>query len=56
MPTGTLMSVACYTCTFFHQVTLAEEFRYDHDLTFHIEYHKPFVPRLIMESGNSEKG
>ncbi|XP_052263472.1 von Willebrand factor A domain-containing protein 5A-like isoform X2 [Dreissena polymorpha] len=37
------------------EVTLAEEFRYDHDLTFHIEYHKPFVPRLIMESGNSEK-
>ena len=39
---------------FYVQVTLAEEFKFDHDLSFLVEYENCYKPQALVERGNPE--
>ena len=41
---------------YLQQVTLAEEFKFDHDLSFLVEYKNCYAPQVIVEAGNPEAG
>lgn len=50
-----LLAWRCYISSTF-QISLAEKFKFDHDLSFLVEYENCFTPQVILEMGDWNSG
>ena len=41
---------------FSFQISLAEDFKFDHDLSFLVEYDNCYTPQVVLEMGDSAAG
>jgi hypothetical protein len=39
-----------------YQVSLGDDFKFDHDLRFVVQYESPYSPQIVLEDGNPDAG